>query len=144
MTSDSKLLEYPYAETIVRAVSRRGGLTSASAARRSTAEAGRLKRRLLCYPATRSAQLSCAGSKEERQVIDPPTYLSFLIRLWREPTLELPEAAADWQGEVEHIQSGQRWTFSTLDELLGFLRRQAEDPDVLHWPDSADALVHPL
>jgi len=38
-----------------------------------------------------------------------------------------PEQATGWQGEVEHIQSGQRWTFSTLDELLGFLRRQAED-----------------
>jgi hypothetical protein len=28
------------------------------------------------------------------------------------------------QGEVEHIQTGRRWGFSTLDELLSFLRRQ--------------------
>jgi len=57
-------------------------------------------------------------------VIDPPTYASFLVRLWREPTLELPEPATGWQGEVEHIQSGQRWEFDTVDEVLNFLRRQ--------------------
>ena len=51
------------------------------------------------------------------------TYVSFLIRLWREETPEVLEQAAGWQGEVEHIQSGRRWTFSTLDELLGFLRQ---------------------
>jgi len=57
-------------------------------------------------------------------VIDPPTYVSFLVRLWREPTLELPEQTAGWQGEVERIQTGQRWEFDTLDRLLSFLRRQ--------------------
>lgn len=31
------------------------------------------------------------------------TYVSFLIRLWREETPEVVEQAADWQGEVEHI-----------------------------------------
>lgn len=59
------------------------------------------------------------------------TYVSFLIRLWRERSPESPEPTADWESEVEHIQTGRRWTFSTLDELLGFLRRQAENPDVL-------------
>jgi len=44
------------------------------------------------------------------------------------------ESAADWRSEVEHIQTGRRWTFNTLDELLGFLRRQAEGPDVLRPP----------
>ena len=62
------------------------------------------------------------------------TYISFLIRLWREGSPESPEPSADWESEVEHIQTGRRWTFSTLDELLGFLRRQAEDPDVLYRP----------
>jgi hypothetical protein len=69
-------------------------------------------------------------------------YISFLIRLWREGEPELPEGTTEWQGEVEHIQSGRRWAFSALDELLGFLRRQAEDPNVLHWPDSAGVLAH--
>jgi hypothetical protein len=62
------------------------------------------------------------------------TYISFLIRLWREESPELPEAIADWQGEVEHIQTGRRWTFGTLHELLSFLRRQVEAPEVLGRP----------
>jgi hypothetical protein len=62
------------------------------------------------------------------------TYVSFLIRLWRERSPESPEPSADWHSEVEHIQTGRRWTFSALDELLSFLRRQAEEPDVLYRP----------
>ena len=58
-----------------------------------------------------------------------PTYASFLVRLWREGDAELPAPAADWQGEVEHIQSGRRWTFSTLEELLDFLQRPAKAPE---------------
>lgn len=73
------------------------------------------------YQATGSA-----GSQEERQVIDPPTYVSFLVRLWREPASELPEQTAGWQGEVEHIQSGERWTFDGLDQLFASIRRQVE------------------
>jgi hypothetical protein len=34
----------------------------------------------------------------------------------------------------QQLQTGQRWTFSTPDELLSFLRRQAVDPEVLTWP----------
>jgi len=56
-------------------------------------------------------------------------YASFLVRLWREPDLEQPEAVANWQGEVEHIQSGRHRTFDTLDEALGFVRRQTVAPD---------------
>jgi hypothetical protein len=56
-------------------------------------------------------------------------YMSFMIRLWREQDPERPEVAADWQGEVEHIQSGRHWRFGTLDEVLRFLRQQARNPD---------------
>ena len=62
----------------------------------------------------------------EGHVISPTTYTSFLVRMWREHSPELPESAADWQREVEHIQTGQRWTFSTLVELLDFLRQWVE------------------
>jgi hypothetical protein len=60
----------------------------------------------------------------------PTRYASFLVRLWREEDPERPGRFGDWQGEVEHIQSGRRWTFARLDELLGFLRRQAEEAEV--------------
>jgi hypothetical protein len=64
----------------------------------------------------------------------PPNYLSFLVRLWCEESPESAEPVAGWQGEIEHIQSGQRWTFNSLDEMLMFLRRQMEDEAVLGWP----------
>lgn len=67
-------------------------------------------------------------------MLDPQAYASFLVRLWREADPEPPQMAADWQGEVVHIQTGQRGTFSTLDELPGFLRRSAEEPEVLRLP----------
>jgi hypothetical protein len=66
----------------------------------------------------------------------PATYASYLLRLWRESEAEPPEMITDWQGESQHIQSGQRWSFSTLDELLGLLRRQVEDLDC--WGRLAD------
>ena len=61
----------------------------------------------------------------------PIEYASFLIRLWRERGLERQGPSAEWHSEVEHIQTGQRWSFDTLDELLDFLRRQAEGPGML-------------
>ena len=60
----------------------------------------------------------------------PVTYLSFLVRLWHEPNTESPVQPTCWKGEVEYIQSGQRWSFETLDEVLSFLRKQVSDPEI--------------
>ena len=60
----------------------------------------------------------------------PETYLSFLVRLWHEPNMESPAQIIRWRGEVEHIQSGQRWSYETLDEVLSFLRKQVSDPEI--------------
>lgn len=73
-------------------------------------------------------------SEREKYVTAPITYVSFLVRLWREGSPELSEPPADCQGEVEHIQTGQRWTFGTLDEVLSFLRQQVEGLEVLSRP----------
>jgi hypothetical protein len=64
----------------------------------------------------------------------PIEYASFLVRLWRETDTEAAVPAADWHSEVEHIQSGQCWSFCGLDELLGFLRQQAEAAGALRAP----------
>lgn len=56
-------------------------------------------------------------------------YASFLIRLWREAGDNATAPLTDWRSEVEHIQSGRRWTFGTLDELLDFLRQQLQEPE---------------
>lgn len=63
---------------------------------------------------------------------EPATYISFLVRLWREPGQQTPAPPRDWQGEIECIQTGQRWTFATLEELLGFLRSWGEQPEAWH------------
>ena len=65
-------------------------------------------------------------------------YASFMIRLWRETGPGPPQATGDWQGEVEHIQSGRQWRFDSLDELLGWLRRQMQDPHPLGGPGIKD------
>lgn len=53
------------------------------------------------------------------------------LRIRQEHSPDVPQTDVEWHGEVEHIQSGAQWTFQTLDELLGFLRRVAEDPEAL-------------
>jgi hypothetical protein len=58
---------------------------------------------------------------------EPTDYASFLVRLWRRRELEPPQDAAGWQGEVEHVQSGQRWSFDTLERLLTILCSQIEE-----------------
>ena len=65
-------------------------------------------------------------------------YASFMIRLWREKSPGPPQATGDWQGEVEHIQSGRQWRFYGLDELLGWLRRQMQDPHAVGGPSIKD------
>jgi hypothetical protein len=63
---------------------------------------------------------------------EPPTYISFLVRLWQEAGQGRLVPPRDWQGEIECIQTGQRRTFATLEELLGFLRRLGEQPETWH------------
>jgi len=53
--------------------------------------------------------------------------------MWREEDPERPGRFGDWQGEVEHIQSGRHWTFAGLEELLDFLRCGAAGPAASGW-----------
>ena len=62
-----------------------------------------------------------------RQVPKSLQYASFLVRMWRQTCTNRTTENADWQCEVEHIQSGERWSFHTMNELLAFLRQQAEE-----------------
>jgi len=58
-------------------------------------------------------------------------YASFLIRFWQQMTVDPLCPASGWHSEVERIQTGELWTFSSPDELLDFLRRQTERSEVL-------------
>lgn len=53
-------------------------------------------------------------------------YASFLIRLWREPpaSLALKAAEREWLVQVEHIPSGEKAYFASLEELFAFIRAQ--------------------
>jgi hypothetical protein len=57
----------------------------------------------------------------------PVEVSSYLIRLWRE-TGTVPEPAPEWRSEVEHLQSGQRWSFQTVPALLAFMTAQTQCP----------------
>ncbi len=64
-----------------------------------------------------------------------PEYTSFLIRLWREPPASVEPSDADaerfdsahheWVAQVEHIPSGEKRYFSSLEDLFAFIREQA-------------------
>jgi len=75
---------------------------------------------------------SCVGVAEPQVAIPPVEYASFLLRLWRTRRNDAPPA---WQVEIEHIQSGQHWSFDGLDEALRWLPRQVES---LAHPDRAE------
>ncbi|RME08520.1 MAG: hypothetical protein D6803_01015 [Anaerolineae bacterium] len=51
-------------------------------------------------------------------------YESFLVRLWRAPAVE-----RQWLAQAEHIPSGEKHYFSSLEELFAFIRRLVEDDD---------------
>jgi hypothetical protein len=48
-------------------------------------------------------------------------YASLIVRLWRLPEDQTADIKPDWRSEVEHIQSGEHWAFSSSEELEHFL-----------------------
>ena len=70
-------------------------------------------------------------------MIDDPSYVSLLVRLWREPG----NSSEAWCGEIEEIQSGEIVVASSLEEVLTLIqrtvagdaeRRRATDPNSSH------------
>jgi hypothetical protein len=55
--------------------------------------------------------------------MDLEAYESFLVRIWRKPATNTHER--QWCGEIEQIQSGARWGFCSLTDLLAFLQKVA-------------------
>ena len=52
-------------------------------------------------------------------------YISYLVRFWWEDTGGEPKEG--WRGELESIQTGQKWQFSYLNDMVQFLQTQMED-----------------
>lgn len=55
-----------------------------------------------------------------------PTYFlsrcvaTFIVRMWVEPSAA---GGSEWRGEVEHVQTGEKRHFRTLDQLQDFVAR---------------------
>lgn len=65
---------------------------------------------------------------------DGNLYQSFIIRC---QLIGATNVEAAWISEAEHIQSGKRHTFGTLDDLFAFLRCQLTDLETesfKEWP----------
>ncbi len=56
----------------------------------------------------------------------PTNYLSYLVRLWQD---DPAGTTRPWRAEIEHIQTGARLQFRTLEELWGYLQRQTLQRD---------------
>jgi len=71
--------------------------------------------------------------------MQPEGYMSFLVRLWRDhPGDEQP---CDWCGELEQIQTGTRWSFSTYSELLACLHQLTVVPQAVTRPASEESSI---
>ena len=51
---------------------------------------------------------------------EPPTYRSYLLRLWREGLVGEP-----WRASLQSAATGERQGFASLDGLFDFIRREA-------------------
>jgi hypothetical protein len=61
--------------------------------------------------------------------MQPEDYMSFLVRLWRDhPGADQPDG---WCGEIEQIQTGIRWRFSTHSELIAFFQQLTVAPQAV-------------
>lgn len=54
-------------------------------------------------------------------------YASFLVRVWQDA--EIVETPTIWRVEIEHIQSGQKQHFDSLDQAFDFLHHQVQPPE---------------
>jgi hypothetical protein len=64
--------------------------------------------------------------------MNPSTYTSFLVRIW-EDTGTTPTTIA-CRVEIEHIQSGQKQHFDSLDQAFDFLHRQVHPSESITLP----------
>ncbi|MCA9916764.1 MAG: hypothetical protein KC445_02380 [Anaerolineales bacterium] len=51
-------------------------------------------------------------------------YVSYLVRFWQEETGGEPQTP--WRGEVESVQTGQKWQLNSLSDLSQFIQSQVE------------------
>lgn len=60
--------------------------------------------------------------------MDPVSYASFMIRVWRDPAGESDAEEPMWVGEIESVQSGQVVPFRGLEALAELLVGRLSNP----------------
>jgi hypothetical protein len=63
------------------------------------------------------------GDDEPTMTEKAETYFSYLLRLWRDES----DHAFVWRASLESAQTGERYHFSVLDELIAFLHEQTRE-----------------
>lgn len=48
---------------------------------------------------------------------------SFVVRIWQN------EGKAGWQGQVQHVATGESVAVRDADELVAFIEKQMDEPD---------------
>ena len=60
---------------------------------------------------------------------------SFIVRIWREPSLACPNGRPLWRGRVQHATSDQYQVFQSVGEMLRFIQSHtgdlATDPEIV-------------
>jgi len=51
---------------------------------------------------------------------------TFVVRFWRVSSTSEETGGGRWYGQVEHIQSGQRRAFRTLEQMLRFIQEYVD------------------
>jgi hypothetical protein len=72
----------------------------------------------------------------------PEDYMSFLVRLWRDRSGDDQPGA--WRVEIQQIQTGTCWHFSTHSELLAFLHQLTVAGSTATQPASEEPLAIPF
>ncbi len=71
-------------------------------------------------------------------------YASMIVRLWRLAGKSENAMPVRWQGEVEQIQSGQTWKFSSFEQLVEFLKKQVDTASELAWIEMPEMEPNPF
>jgi hypothetical protein len=60
------------------------------------------------------------------------SHRSYVLRLWK------AHPDDPWQGELQHIVTGEIYRFSNLDEVVAFLRDEDQVPPPSHPPETEE------
>ncbi len=77
------------------------------------------------------------GPQEMMSLFEAESH-SFVLRLWREHGAT-SEAAPEWRGWVEHVQTGQRYYFRDFTDIKRIVAECLDEPH-----EAADQLFEPI